>query len=415
MVTLQTRAQCLEADRSDPLARLRDAFVLPAETIYLDGNSLGALPRVVEECLHETVANQWGRSLIRSWNDHDWIGLPTRLGEKIAPLIGAAPGQVIVADSVSVNLYKLLAAALDLRPGRSVILSSEDNFPTDLYIAQGLSDLLGNARCELILVERSRLMEAIGNNTAVVMLTHIDFRSGRLYDMRSITEQVHNAGALILWDLAHSAGALPLRLDADDVDLAVGCGYKYLNGGPGAPAFLYVAERHHELAAQPLTGWMGHAQPFAFSSSYEPAPGIQHFQSGTPPVLSYRALEAALTLWDNVDLDQVREKSVHLAELFIELVEGSDVLADFVLSSPREATERGSQVAIAHPLGYAIMRALIDRNVIGDFREPDLLRFGFAPMYTRYVDVWDAVEHLRGVMLKREYEASQYRDRPQVT
>lgn len=412
---LRTRAQCLEADRNDPLAEHRDAFVLPPETIYLDGNSLGALPGAVDACLHTTVTEQWGQGLIRSWNDHDWIGLPMRLGEKIAPLIGAASDQVIVADSVSVNLHKLLAAALALRPGRSVILSSEDNFPTDLYIAQGLCELLGKERCELLLVDRSRLVNSIGNNTAVVMLTHVDFRSGRLWDMQTITRQVHEAGALMLWDLAHSAGALPLKLDAYGVDLAVGCGYKYLNGGPGAPAFLYVAKTHHSHAAQPLSGWMGHAEPFAFSPSYEPAQGIRGFQTGTPPVLSYRALEAALALWENVDLDQVREKSVRLSETFIELVEGSETLAEFDLNSPRQASERGSHVAFAHPLGYAIMRALIDRGVIGDFREPDLLRFGFAPLYTRYVDVWDAVEHLRGVMLNREYETSQHQAPKRVT
>ncbi len=410
-----TRAQCLEADRIDPLARYRDAFVLPPDTIYLDGNSLGPLPKAVAGCLHDTVVEQWGQGLIGSWNDHDWIGLAERLGEKIAPLIGAGPGQVIVADSVSVNLYKLLATALSLRPGRTIILSSEDNFPTDLYIAQGLTALLGRERCELVILEGSRLMQAIDANTAVVMLTHVDFRSGRLYDMQSITQQVHDAGALMLWDLSHSTGALPLKLDALDVDLAVGSGYKYLNGGPGAPAFLYVAARHLGNATQPLRGWMGHAEPFAFRPGYEPAPGILRFQSGTPPVLSYRALEAALALWDNVDLDQLRDKSVLLSETFIELVQASEVLSDFVLNSPREAAERGSQVSFAHPLGYAIMRALIDRRVIGDFREPNLLRFGLAPMYTRYVDVWDAVAHLDGVMLNREYDAPEFREQPRVT
>ena len=287
---LLTRAQCTEADSSDPLAGYRDAFVLPPETIYLDGNSLGALPRAVESSLSTTVTEQWGNSLIRSWNEHNWMELPARLGEKIATLIGAASGQVIVADSISVNLLKLLATALALRPERSVILSVEDNFPTDLYIAQGLVELLGKERCELVTVERSRVMETIDDNTAVVMLTHVDFRTGKLFDMQTITQQVQQAGALMLWDLAHSAGALPLELDAVGADLAVGCGYKYLNGGPGAPAFLYVAERHHQSATQPLSGWMGHAKPFAFDPIYKAAPGIQGFLCGTPPVLSYRGL-----------------------------------------------------------------------------------------------------------------------------
>ncbi len=410
-----SRSECQARDERDPLAPLRHQFYLPEGLSYLDGNSLGALPVAVSECLRTTLEREWGSDLIGSWNAHDWIGLPERLGNMIAPLIGAASGQVIVADSVSVNLFKLLSAGLNLKPGRTTVLSTTDNFPTDLYMAQGLAEMLGDQRCVLQTVGRAELVDGINETTAIVLLTHVDFRSGRMFDMSELTRAAQQRGALVLWDLSHSVGAVPLTLDADRVDMAVGCGYKYLNGGPGAPAFLYLAERHHTQARQPLAGWMGHADPFAFSPDYTQAPAMQGFSTGTPPVLAYRALEAALAVWGSVSIQQVRRKSVELAELFVALVDETSTLDELELRSPRHAADRGSHVAFAHPSGYSIMQALIDRKVVGDFREPDLLRYGFAPLYVRYVDVWDAVAVLRDVIETRIYEAPRYSVRGAVT
>lgn len=410
-----TRAECVEQDLQDPLAAVRERFHMPDNTIYLDGNSLGPLPLAAKETVRRVVSEQWGADLIRSWNEHDWIGLPRRTGDKIAALIGSASGQVVATDSTSINLFKLLSAALDLNGDRRVILSTRENFPTDLYMAEGLSQLLGSARCELRVVPGERVEDSITDEVAVVMLTHVDFRSGRLFDMAAITRRAHEAGALMLWDLAHSAGALPVHLDECGADLAVGCGYKYLNGGPGAPAFLYVAERHHGRLRQPLAGWMGHARPFEFDTGYRPAPGIEHFLCGTPPVLAMAALDAALDQWADIDLQQVRTKSVALGDLFIRLVESSKELGQMALASPREASQRGSQVSFAHPEGYALMQALIHAGVIGDYREPDLLRFGFTPLYTRFVDVWDAVDTLRRIVADQSYLEPRFSQRRKVT
>ena len=414
MILPATREQALALDAADPIGRCRDGFLLPGDLIYLDGNSLGPPPRRALERVLEVLRGEWGGELIRGWTSRGWIDLPARVATAIAPLVGAAPDEVMVADSISVNLYKLLAAALELRPGRRVIVSEVDNFPTDLYVAQGLAELLGG-RCELRLVERARLAEALDREVAVLMLTHVDFRSGEMHDMAAWTEAAHAAGALVLWDLAHSAGAMPVDLDGCGADLAVGCGYKYLNGGPGAPAFSFVAGRHHGDLRSPLWGWMGHAAPFEFATSYQPAPGVARLLVGTPPILSLAALECGVESVAEIGISQLRAKSVALTELFIGLVDRDCGGHGLELGSPRDPARRGSQVALRHPEGYAVMQALIAAAVIGDFRPPDLLRFGFAPAYVRFVDVWDAVARLRGILDRRSWDRPEHRVRRKVT
>ena len=414
MILPATREQALALDAADPIGRCRDGFLLPGDLIYLDGNSLGPPPRRALERVLEVLRGEWGGELIRGWTSRGWIDLPARVAAAIAPLVGAAPDEVMVADSISVNLYKLLAAALELRPGRRVIVSEVDNFPTDLYVAQGLAELLGG-RCELRLVERARLAEALDREVAVLMLTHVDFRSGEMHDMAAWTEAAHAAGALVLWDLAHSAGAMPVDLDGCGADLAVGCGYKYLNGGPGAPAFSFVAGRHHGDLRSPLWGWMGHAAPFEFATSYQPAPGVARLLVGTPPILSLAALECGVESVAEIGIPQLRAKSVALTELFIGLVDRDCGGHGLELGSPRDPARRGSQVALRHPEGYAVMQALIAAAVIGDFRPPDLLRFGFAPAYVRFVDVWDAVARLRGILERRSWDRPEHRVRRKVT
>jgi len=408
-----TRAECLARDKADPLAPFRERFVLPEGVVYLDGNSLGALPKAAIERAKRAVEVEWGEGLIRSWNLHRWIDLPQRAGGKIARLIGAKPEEVIVADSTSVNLFKMLAAAVRMRPGRRVILSEPGNFPTDLYVAQGLIEMLGGKH-ELKLVPGEKVMDAIDENVAVVSLTHTNYKSGRIHDMAAVTATAHAKGALMLWDLAHSAGAMPVDLNAARADLAVGCGYKYLNGGPGAPAFLYVAGRHQAAIRPPLSGWMGHAHPFTFEVQYEPAPGIARNLCGTPPVISMSALDAALDVMVSADMKLIREKSLAMGDLFLALVEQECAGHGFVNGSAARH-ERGSQVGLLHPEGYAIMQALIARGVIGDFRAPDMLRFGFAPLYNRYSEVWDAVAGLKAVMETRAWDTKQFRTRAAVT
>ena len=406
------RANCIHLDQHDSLAPLRDRFELPPGVIYLDGNSLGAMPKAVPERMARALHQEWAQGLIRSWNDADWYLAPQRVGARIATLIGAAADEVIVADSVSVNLFKLLVAALRQRPGRLRILGERGNFPTDVYIASGVAELTG---AELLTVEPDQLLEAINSEVAIVSLTHVNYRSGQIYDMAAITRRAHAAGALVLWDLAHTAGALPCDLNAAQADFAVGCGYKYLNGGPGAPAFAFVAQRHQAQLQQPITGWHGHAQPFTFAHGYSPAPGVARLLVGTAPQLSLIALEAALTAFDGVDMAALRHKSLALTTLFIQLVDSQLNGFGFGLASPRDGAQRGSQVALTHPHAYAVMQALIARGVIGDFRAPDILRFGFAPLYLRFVDVWDAVAALRELMLSGAWDAPQYRQRKAVT
>jgi kynureninase len=408
------RAQCLALDADDPLAAKRGEFLLPEGVIYLDGNSLGALPRATPARIAEVVTAQWGGDLIRSWNKHGWIELPRRVGDKIARLIGAGPGEVVVADSTSINLFKVLAAALRLNPQRRVILSERENFPTDLYIAQGLGGLLDQGH-RLRLVEGDEVLAAIDDDTAVVMLTQVNYRTGAMHDLAQVTRAARDKGALMLWDLAHSAGAVPVDLRAADADFAVGCGYKYLNGGPGAPAFVWVAPRHQERFVQPLSGWLGHDAPFAFETEYRPAAGIGRYVCGTPPVLSLAALDAGIDLLLSADIAALREKSVALTELFIRAVEQECAGLGLALVSPRDPARRGSQVSFTHAQGYPVMQALIARGVIGDFRAPDILRFGFAPLYLRFVDVWDAAAALRDILATRAWNRPEFHRREKVT
>jgi kynureninase len=409
-----TRAALAALDASDELGELRARFALPGGVVYLAGNSLGALPRATAKAMERTVSEEWGAGLVAGWTRHGWVDLPCSVGAKIARLIGAAPDEVLVADSISVNLFKLIAAALQLRPSRRVIVSERHNFPTDLYVAQGLRDLVGD-RVELRLVESGRIEAALDEQTALLMLSHVDYRTGRLHDMAGLSAAAQRAGALVLWDLAHSAGAVPLDLRRDGVDLAVGCGYKYLNGGPGAPAFLFVARRWQDAARQPISGWFGHEAPFAFEPSYRPASGIRRFLAGTPPILSLKALEVGVDLLLEVDPAALRAKSERLTECFIRLVEERCADLGLTLASPRDAGQRGAQVSFRHAEGYPIMQALIARGVIGDFRAPDLLRFGLAPLYLRFVDLWDAVESLRRVLQERAWDQPEFKQRAAVT
>ncbi|TMC40839.1 MAG: kynureninase [Chloroflexi bacterium] len=408
------RETCLSFDRQDPLASVRDEFAIPEGVIYLDGNSLGALPRQTLPRLTQVIAEEWGSGLIRSWNAAHWIEAPARIGDKIARLIGAGAGEVIVADSTSVNVFKLLAGALRIQPGRHFILTEASNFPTDVYIAQGLIDLLGGNHA-LRVVERTEIERSLDGSVAVLMLTHVDYATGAIHDMRRITAAAQKFGALMLWDLSHSAGAVPVNLNASQVDLAVGCGYKYLNGGPGAPAYVFVAKGLQDALQSPLSGWMGHAEPFAFEPDYRPAAGIKRQLAGSPPILSMLALEVAIDLWLRIDQKAARSKSMALGDLFIQRVDETCRDLGVEVVSPREAERRGSQVSLRHKEAYRVMRALIDRGVIGDFRTPDLLRFGFAPLYTRYVDMFDAVRVLREVLASRAWDRPEYTNRLLVT
>jgi len=395
-------------DKADPLAKKRLEFDLPTNTVYLDGNSLGALPTAVKSRIADVVSKQWGNHLIRSWNDHHWIDLPTNVGDKIAPIVGAELGQVICCDSISVNLFKLLSSALSLNSARSIVLSTQDNFPTDLYMVQGLSELLGPDLCQLQLVAEEQIEQSLNEDVAVLLLTQVNFRTGQLLNMEKLTQLAHKQGILVIWDLAHSAGALPVELDKCKADFAVGCGYKYLNGGPGAPAFLYVAKRHHALVKQPLSGWMGHAKPFSFDPEYQSASNINQFLSGTPCVISMSALDAALDVWQDVDILEVRQKSIALCDVFIRTVQMHDCLHELQLCSPSTANQRGSQLAFSHDNAFAICQALIEKGVIADFRAPNILRFGFTPLYTSFEDIWQAVNTLVDVVENELYKEPRF-------
>jgi len=398
-MTPLTREQCLELDRLDPLAARREAFRLPADLIYLDGNSLGALTIGAERSVARAVGVQWGVDLIRSWNVHGWIDLPATLGERVGRLIGAAPGETLVCDSTSVDLFKLAAAASLGRGARRKIVTEAGNFPTDLYILQGLAKL--SPQIEVHAVPRDRIHDAIDADTFLVVLTHVHYRTAEMYDIAATSARAHAMGARVLWDLSHSVGAVPLDLRAAEADFAIGCTYKYLNGGPGAPAFLYVRRDLQESLQPVLSGWLGDARPFEFLDDYVPAPGIDRHRCGTPPVLAFAALDGALDVFDGLDMTEVRRKSVQLSELFIALVEALPGAGALTLASPRDPMLRGSHVSFAHAQGYPLMQRLISCGVIGDFRAPDLLRFGFTPLYLRYIDVWDAArifgEELRAV------------------
>lgn len=401
-------------DAGDPLAELRKRFDLPQDKVYLDGNSLGALPKSVHERIERLVRQEWGRDLISSWNKHSWIDLPAKVGEKIAVLVGAAPGQVICADSISVNLFKLLSTALALRPERKVILSQQDNFPTDLYMGQGLAGLLGPDRCQLQTVAHGELLSSLDKNVAVLMLTQVNFRDGRLHNMAAITKAAQSRGALVLWDLAHSAGVVPVELDAWNVDMAVGCGYKFLNGGPGAPAFLYLARRHQDKVGQPLSGWMGHRNAFEFEPAYEPAEGMQRYLAGTPGILSMAALDAALDVFEGISLEAIRKKSLTLGQCFIDEILARN-LPGIRLLTPRRGEHRGSQVSLSHPQAFAISQVLIERGIVVDFRAPNIIRFGFSPLYNCFEDAGRALDALAETLISGDYLDSRYAAKGKVT
>jgi kynureninase len=406
-----TSDEARELDSADPLAFARDRFRLPEGVLYFDGNSLGALPAAAPAALADTAERQWGHDLIASWNTHGWIDWPTRIAAKLAPIVGAKASELIIADSTSVCLFKLLAAAVRGRPGRSTILTQQRNFPTDLYVAQGLAEMLG---LNLKAVPAEDVIKAIDEDTAAVTLTHVDYRSAAFHDMRALNDEAHTAGAFTIWDLSHSAGAIEVDLNGAGSDLAVGCGYKYLNGGPGAQAFLFVAEHLQDQLKPPLQGWMGHADPFAFSDDYQAASGITRFLTGTPSILALAALEAGLDTFEGIAMREVEAKARALSDLFIAEVEarcGSEVR----LASPRDASQRGSHVVFAHPQGYAVMQALIARGVIGDFRAPDLMRFGFAPLYNRFSEVVRAAEILEQILASREWDQPRFKQRAKVT
>ncbi|MBU3738442.1 MAG: kynureninase [Rhodoferax sp.] len=431
MTTAPTLEDCRQRDAQDPLRSLRDLFDIPPELIYLDGNSLGVLPRATAARVAQTVTEEWGRGLIRSWNDAGWFDLPQVLGDRIASLVGAGAGELVVTDSTSVNLYKVLSAAFSIAknadPVRRRIVSERNNFPTDLYVAQALCEERGFT---LDLVESEDLAAALApqaaRDLAVLMLTHVNYRTGEMHDMAALSAAAHRAGALTVWDLSHSAGAVTLALGQDGADFAVGCGYKYLNGGPGAPAFVWVHPRHAERFWQPLAGWWGHAAPFAFTPDYRPAPGISRYLCGTQPILSLRALACGLDTFAAAQplggMAALRQKSLALGDLFIELVDARCAGHGLSLVTPREAGRRGSQICLTRPEGaYAIVQALIARGVIGDFRagdgarHPDILRFGLTPLYVGHADVWRAVDHLRQVLEGEEWRRPEFNRQKAVT
>ena len=411
-----TRKDFETLDENDALAHFREQFYIPQDTIYLDGNSLGVMPIAAVDRMNDVMQREWAQDLIRSWNDNQWFEAPMRIGDKIAQLIGAGQGEVIATDTVSINLFKLLVAALNLQKdtGRKVILSEAGNFPTDVYMMQGLKSMLGD-RVELVTVERSKIQESINEDVAVVLLTDVHYKTGHLLDKQLITDLAHQKGALVIWDLCHSAGALPVDLNGINADMAVGCGYKYLNGGPGAPAFLFVAKRLQNNLVQPLSGWWGHARPFAFVDNYESGPGITSMLCSTQSILGLSCLEVAIDQFLSSDMQLIREKSVRMSDLFLRLLDEKCAAFNFEIISPTDSAERGSQIAFQHEHGYPIVQALIDKKIIGDFRAPEVLRFGLTPLYLSYVDVWDAVSVLEQIMQTRSWDQEKFRTVSAVT
>jgi kynureninase len=411
-VTLQLpdnldRNSCIELDAQDPLAAFRDRFLSDDAIIYLDGNSMGRLPKAALPRLQEMAEHEWGTILVRGWTESGWMESPLRVGDRVGELIGASPGEVLVADTTSVGLFRLIAAVLRARPQRRVIVTEQSNFPTDLYIASGVADLLG---AEVRAVERPALGDALDADAALLALTEVDFRTGERHDMGALTAAAHAAGALVLWDLSHSAGAVAIQLNHHHVDLAVGCGYKYLNGGPGSPAYLYVATALQEELRNPIQGWLGHDNPFLFSGEYRRAPGIRGWMSGSPPVLAIGALEVGIDIQLEAGADAVGEKAALLTEVFIRLAHARLDQLGFEVATPASPARRGAQVSLRHTDGLAIVRAVADRGVIGDFRPPDLCRFGLAPLYTRFVDLWDAVERIAEVVGSGMSRLPKYRE-----
>jgi len=390
----------------------KELFEMPEGMIYLDGNSLGPLPKVVPQRVSEVISEEWGQQLIKGWNVSKWMQQPSRVGNQIAPLIGAPEDSVVVGDTLSIKVFQALAASLKMRPERKIILSDSGNFPTDLYMAEGLIDTIGKD-CELRVVDPEAVIDSIDESIAVVMLTQIDYRSGRLHDMQAITQRAHEKGAVMLWDLAHSAGAIPIDLVASKCEFAVGCTYKYLNGGPGAPAFIYVRPDLMGEVKPALAGWMGHGSPFAFEQNYRPADSIERMRVGTPPVVQMSALEAALSVWKGVDMHELRAASIKLSERFVTEVEAR--CPQLTLASPRDPHARGSQVSLAFENGYAVMQALIERDVIGDFRAPNLMRFGFTPLYIDEQDVVASVDILQDILGNHVWQDPKYQTANAVT
>ncbi len=409
-----TRAACEAFDRADPIRAYRDRFRLPEGVIYLDGNSLGALPKATADRVKKVLDVEWGEHLVDGWLKDNWMGLSEVLGDKIAKLIGADAGEVIVVDTTSINVHKVIAAAMLMRPDRRTLLTDKGNFPTDVYMAQGLVEFLGRQH-RIKMVEEDQVAESIDEDTAAVFCTQINYKTGRLHDMARITKAAHAKGALAIWDLAHTAGCVPIELNKIEADFAVGCGYKYLNGGPGAPAFVFAPKRHHDKVRQPLTGWLGHANPFEFGLDYKPAQGIRQFRASSPPILGIVAMEAGIDDMIEFGIGNVRAKSLALTGLFMRLVEERLIKHGFTIATPKETERRGSQVALNHKDGWPIMQALKARKVIGDFREPNIVRFGFAAPYVRFADVWDAVENLVQVMEKEEWKKPEFQNKKWVT
>ena len=416
---MTTRSHCQALDAQDPLAPLRAQFALPEGVIYLDGNSLGARPVAALERARQVIAEEWGNGLIRSWNSAGWADLSQRLGNRLAPLIGARDGEVVITDTTSINLFKVLSAALSVQrqraPARKVIVSEASNFPTDLYIAEGLAELLQQGYSLRLVNSPDELPQAIDADVAVVMLTHVNYKTGYMYDMQALTALSHECGALSLWDLAHSAGAVPVDLHQAGADYAIGCTYKYLNGGPGSQAFVWVNPALVDLVRQPLSGWFGHTRQFAMESNYAPSAGIARYLCGTQPITSLAMVECGLEIFAQTDMASLRTKSLALTDLFIALVESRCAAHGVTLITPREHARRGSHVSFEHPEGYAVIQALIARGVIGDYREPRIMRFGFTPLYTRFTEVWDAVEILGEILDQKAWDQPQFKVRNSVT
>lgn len=414
-----TRQDCVTLDAADPLAHYRSKFELPSGVIYLDGNSLGVLPKDAVARANDVISREWGTDLIASWNTNDWFDLPVRIGGKLARLLGGSAGACVATDTTSINVFKAVGAALDIQaqdaPSRKVIISERENFPTDLYMVEGLMKFLDRGYELRLIDDEASLDAALDADVAVVLLTQVNYRSGRLWDMARVTRKIQDAGALSIWDLCHSAGAVPINLDDANADFVVGCTYKYLNGGPGSPAFIWVADRHVNRAWQPLAGWWGHANPFDMSVSYEPSQGIRRFLVGTQPIISLATMEVGVDIALSVDEMELRKKSLALTSLFIQLVEERIPNHPLTLVTPLDEKERGSHVSLRHPDGFAVMKALIAHGVIGDYREPEVLRFGITPLYIGYADVWDAVETLRRVLDEELWRAPEFQIRGAVT
>lgn len=416
---MHTREACLQADQLDALASLKAQFEIPEGVLYMNGNSLGLQPKAAVARGAHVIQHEWGQRLIRSWNEAKWFELPTLLGDKLGQLIGAGPGEVVVTDTTSLNIFKCLAAAIRIQqneaPQRKVIVSERDNFPTDLYMVQGIIDLLQQGYEMRLVDDDLSLEQALDDSVCVLLLSHVNYRTGHLYDMASVTAQAHACGALTIWDLAHAAGAVPVDLTGANADFAVGCTYKYLNGGPGAPAFIWVAPRHTDQFWQPLSGWWGHQRPFDMTVAYEPAGGIRRYLCGTQPIVSLSLLECGLDIALQADMNDIRKKSLAMSDLFIALVESRCADHPFTLVTPREHADRGSHISLRHPHAFAITQALIARGLICDYREPEVLRFGMAPLYFGYADVWDAVEILKDVLDSDSWKQPQFARRGAVT